>query len=865
MLTIVAVYGDIQGSTNAQTTATMVRSWNPESVMLVGDDYYEADGDIDNTIGKYYHDYISPYSGAYGAGSTTGNHIWSALGNHEYSQSPGAAAYRNFFTFPSSPANETYYQLNQGNTDWFFVDSNPENPDGNTVGSVQYNWLQSAMTASTATWKFVVFHHPAYSSADSPDATNMRWPFKDWGATAIFSGHHHVYERLNVNGLPYFISGLGGASIQGFGTIDPNSQFRYESQQGAMRLDIQPSSVKFDFFNRSGTLIDTYIVSAPAPPPAPTKLIAGAVSDVQIDLSWADNATTETNFILERSPDGTNNWAQISMPAANATTFSDTTVQPGLTYFYRVRASAGVQSANSNTASAATLPPGSVGIIPRGTQWKYLDIGSAPAAQGGATWRDIAYNDAAPTPWLSGRGQLGYGDGDETTIVSFGPNANSKYPTTYFRKAFNIADPAQVIQLDLSLLRDDGAVVYLNGTEIWRNNMPAGAITFTTPASSAIGAAEEPIWLGLSISPALLVAGNNVIAAEIHQDVPSSTDLTFDLTMTARMAAAIAAPSAFKATAVAFNQVSLKWIDTVVGEDGFKIERSIDGINFAQIGTAIAGATSYTDNTVTANKQYWYRARSYNASGDSRASSVSTCTTPVDPSTILPAPWSNGDIGAVAAAGSATHSSGAFTIKGSGADIGGTADEFHFVSQPWTGNGTIIARITGLTNTNAGAKAGIMFRDSTAAGAREVCLTVTPSSGLVAIGRTTANGASTSPSGAAGAATIWLKLVRNGNTFTPQFSTNGTSWTSMTDGTFTLNSSVLVGMCVTSKNDGVLATATFDNVSVTTSVSLTSATPPPDDDAAPAGPPGQDKWKKLKSSSLAELVGLKKDPMDALR
>src|SRR3954447_5035134 len=118
MLTIVAVYGDIQGSTNAQTTANMVRSWNPESVMLVGDDYYEADGDIDNTIGKYYHDYISPYSGAFGAGSTTGNHVWSALGNHEYSQSPGAANYLNFFTFPSSPANERYYKLSQGNTDW---------------------------------------------------------------------------------------------------------------------------------------------------------------------------------------------------------------------------------------------------------------------------------------------------------------------------------------------------------------------------------------------------------------------------------------------------------------------------------------------------------------------------------------------------------------------------------------------------------------------------------------------------------------------------------------------------------------------------------------------------------------------------
>jgi len=847
----------------------MVRSWNPASIMLVGDDYYEADGDIDNTIGRYFHDYISPYTGAFGAGSMTGNHVWSALGNHEYSQSPGAANYLNFFTFPASPANETYYKLNQGNTDWFFVDSNPENPDGNTPGSIQYNWLQAEMTASSATWKFVVFHHPAYSSADSADATNMRWPFKDWGATAIFAGHHHVYERLNVNGLPYFISGLGGASIQSFGAIDPNSQFRYDTQQGAMRLDIQPASVKFDFFNRSGALIDTYTVNAPAAPAAPSNVIAGAVSSTQIDVSWTDNTTTETSFILERSPDGANNWAQIAAPAANAMTFSDTTVQPGVTYFYRVRAAVtgAPQSANSNIASAATLAPGYAGWIPRGTTWKYLDIGSAPAAPGGTTWRDVAYNDAAPTQWLSGRGQLGYGDGDESTIVSFGPNANSKYPTTYFRKTFNVPDPAQVIQLDLSLLRDDGAVVYLNGTEIWRNNMPAGAISFNTPASAPLAGAEEITWLGLSISSSLLVAGNNVIAAEIHQDNPTSTDLTFDLTLTARMAAAIAPPSAFKATVVAFNQVDLKWIDTTVGEDGFKIERAMGTSGaFTELGTAPAGATTYTDNTAAASTQYTYRARAYNASGDSRASSVSTVTTPVDPSTVLPAPWSNADIGAVAAAGSVTHSSGVFTVKGSGADIGGTADEFHFVSQPWTGNGTIIARISGLTNTNAGAKAGIMFRDSTAAGAREVSLIVTPSTGLIAIGRTTTNGVSSSPAGAAGAAPIWLKLVRNGNTFTPQFSTNGITWTSMTSGSFTLNANVLVGLCVTSKNDGVLATGSFDNVSVTTSISLSSAAPDAPDVSLPAGGGGgrgQDKWKKLKTS-LVQWVGLQRDPMDAL-
>src|SRR5688572_24171583 len=127
MLTVVGLYGDIQGSANAQATANMIRSWNPDYMISVGDNYYEADGVIDNTIGQYWHDYVFPYSGAWGAGSPTGtNRFWSAIGNHEYEHSPGAANYFNFFQFPG---NERYYKKTIENVDWFFVNSNPEEPD----------------------------------------------------------------------------------------------------------------------------------------------------------------------------------------------------------------------------------------------------------------------------------------------------------------------------------------------------------------------------------------------------------------------------------------------------------------------------------------------------------------------------------------------------------------------------------------------------------------------------------------------------------------------------------------------------------------------------------------------------------------
>ncbi len=161
-------------------------------------------------------------------------------------------------------------------------------------------------------------------------------------------------------------------------------------------------------------------------------------------------------------------------------------------------------------------------LIAANASWKYLDNGSNQ----GTGWRAKAFNDGT---WKTGNAELGYGDGGEATVVSYGGNASNKYITTYFRKSFNVADANAFTGLELSLVRDDGAVVYLNGTEVYRNNMPGGSIYYNSLAPNYIDGANESAWLVANISKSSLVTGTNVIAVEIHQNSHTSSDISFNL------------------------------------------------------------------------------------------------------------------------------------------------------------------------------------------------------------------------------------------------------------------------------------------------------------------------------------------------
>ncbi len=179
-------------------------------------------------------------------------------------------------------------------------------------------------------------------------------------------------------------------------------------------------------------------------------------------------------------------------------------------------------------AVAATLGqlPAQTTFVPKGATWKYLDTGTSLSPE----WATLTYDDGS---WPNGPAQLGYGDGDEVTVVSFGPNSTAKYITTYFRKVFTVADPNVLTGLKLELLRDDGAVVYLNGTEVARSNLPTGAIDSSTPALVAVsGADETTTFYPFTLSPTQLVPGPNILAVEIHQQSGTSSDISFDLRLT---------------------------------------------------------------------------------------------------------------------------------------------------------------------------------------------------------------------------------------------------------------------------------------------------------------------------------------------
>jgi hypothetical protein len=171
-----------------------------------------------------------------------------------------------------------------------------------------------------------------------------------------------------------------------------------------------------------------------------------------------------------------------------------------------------------------------VTLISTGAVWKYLDLGVDP----GLTWRANGFDDSS---WSSGPAQLGYGDGDEQTVVSFGPNSSQKYPTTYFRTAFNARGRTNALAVHLRVLRDDGVVVYLNGLEVFRDNLPAGTISNGTYAVAAIADDEEGILLSVSLPGMSLLPGTNVVAVEMHQNSPTSSDLSFDLELKAEMMA----------------------------------------------------------------------------------------------------------------------------------------------------------------------------------------------------------------------------------------------------------------------------------------------------------------------------------------
>ena len=762
--TTLAVVGDFSVSQATHDVANLIKSWSPASVVTVGDNNYPNGGadTIDANIGQYYQQYISPYKGVYGPGAADKiNHFWPSLGNHDW-YTTGARPYLDYFTLPN---NERYYTTQQGNVGIFVIDSDSSEPDGTSSTSIQANWLKNAMLASTAKWKLVFFHHPPFTSGVSGGASEMKWAFQQWGATAVFAGHDHDYERLNENGLTYFVDGTGGESLTGFNGTAAGSQVRYNADYGAMLVDAGDTSINFKFITRAGQVIDNYTIGTASAPSAPSNLTALAPTGTSVKLAWTNTATSAADVLIERSTDNLH-FTQIA--STSSTSFTDTSLSgsglvPGQTYFYRVRASnAGGTSAYSNTASTTTLSTGYLSDLPWvsatsgwGPVERDTSNGSTAAGDGktitlnGVTYAkglgchapstivfnlaghyqsflsDVGVDDEEGT-----NGQVGFQVlADGVKIYDSGPLTNQS-PTPSFN--LNVAGVQQ-----LTLLVNDGG----NGTgydhadwagaRLLTTGVPSAPAAPSGLAASAISASQINIaWTDNSSNEsgfAIERSTDNLSFTQIattaagiaaYADTGLAAGPTYyyrvraynavgnsaySNTVSSGVLAKPAAPTSLSASALSSTQIRLTWTDTSNNEAAFGIERSTDNITVTQIAQGEDNVSTFTDATAAAGKTYYYRVQALNAAGGSAYSNTALATTP-QPS--LPAGWTDSDVGTVSASGSASAASGVFTLTGAGTDIWNSADGFNYAYASMSGDGTIIARVISQQNTNAWAKAG---------------------------------------------------------------------------------------------------------------------------------------------------------------
>jgi hypothetical protein len=278
---------------NSAAVASMVNNWNPDIILALGDNYHVRVGGVgtekyDLSTGKYFCNFLKDVTTTgtlCPQGQASINRFFPTLGDHDYSDAGMTdnlpSTYTDYFNLPgvgytSSSNNERYYDFVYGPVHFFVlngIDLPAPEPDGLDALSVQAQWLRNQMGVSASTWNVVVLHKPPYSSGTKHGpAEYIQWPFAQWGADVVFSGHEHNYERILRDGIVYFVNGLGGDGMYPFGTPTEGSAFRYNASHGAQRVTVTDQSMTFAFYSidNGGTLQDTYAITTPHPTSTPT-------------------------------------------------------------------------------------------------------------------------------------------------------------------------------------------------------------------------------------------------------------------------------------------------------------------------------------------------------------------------------------------------------------------------------------------------------------------------------------------------------------------------------------------------------------------------------------------------------------------
>ena len=390
-------------------------------------------------------------------------------------------------------------------------------------------------------------------------------------------------------------------------------------------------------WSNSSVASATYTIQLPQRPSAPGSLAATAITSTQINLGWADLATNETGYKIERKTAANGTYSQIALVAADVSSYSDATVNAGTSYYYQVRAtntsgdSPYSNEANATTPLAGALPP----------PWIQSDIGSTGQAGSGS------YSGAVFT--VKGSGDDIWNAADAFHYVYQSLTGNGEI----IARVASIQNTDAWAKAGVMIRETTGAnarnvlmaVTPGNGLSFQRRLTAGGASTY-----SAGPVVTAPYWVRLVRNGNVFTgysSSNGSTWTQVGSDtIAMGADVQIGLAVTAHnntalctavidsvsLITSIGAPSSLAASATSGSQVNLSWVDNATNETGFKIERKTGASGtYAQIATVGANVTSYSDLSLNAGATYFYRLRAANATADSAYSNEASATTPVSP------------------------------------------------------------------------------------------------------------------------------------------------------------------------------------------------------------------------------------------
>jgi alpha-L-fucosidase len=414
-----------------------------------------------------------------------------------------------------------------------------------------------------------------------------------------------------------------------------------------------------------------------------------------------------------------------------------------------------------------------------------LDAGSTSMLQSIGQWMTVngvgIYGSRA---WVK------HGEGSRTL-------PHGKLNTTQANYAFTNSDFRYTVGAD-GCLYAYCMTVPTGGTTLTLTSLGTGDGTLAAPITSVelLGNAQALTW--------------EQTATDLNITCPASMPFQTAICFKIGPAAIIkTSPPSNLTTLSSGPSISLDWT-SVDPNVTFTVKRSTSSTGpFVEIATGLA-SPSYLDSSAVADTPYYYvvsATKDGNASVDSGyvVGLVSSVTA-----------WSSQDIGSVGALGSHSESASYHAVKGSGADIWGTSDQFHYVYKPLAGNGSIIAKVESMQSTGNWAKAGVMVRETLNTNSKYAIAYMSPANGSAFQQRATNGGNAAGVSNIAGlSAPYWLRLTRNGASISAFQSIDGITWSNLGTTSITMADNVYIGLAVCSVSSGTLNHAVFSNVIIT--------------------------------------------------